>query len=147
MGGAGEGKSTFITNEVVYNLKNNIPTLVVDTERSLEDYILHLVLHLSGIDIAKYLSNTLNENDVDNLQGWAEYIRLSESFYFSTLSYLHENKLTLESYCQLLMKKVGLKYVFYDQLRAESFNYELMALDNITNEYGLTVVATTSLFS
>jgi replicative DNA helicase len=59
----GVGKSVFADNVALYNARNGIPVLMLDTEMSKEDHLNRMLAHISGVPINEIATGKFSEDD------------------------------------------------------------------------------------
>jgi len=110
-----EGKSAFLLNETVHKLKNQIPTLVVDTEMRKSTYVSRLLSHLTGIDVNRIKRGTYSEEEGQQIRKWLAWIKKQP------FVYIYDPDMTMQklySTCKMLKRQIGLAFVVYDYIKS-----------------------------
>lgn len=126
------GKSIYMMNETVHKLKNNVPTLYVDTELSSELFMQRMLAHLTGIPFYKIKSgqyDAIEEKVIMEAMAWIK----SKPFVHEYNPNWTNDK--LYATCKILEYKMGLQFVIYDYLKTSSATTSdaYMDLGNKTN--------------
>ena len=110
-----EGKSAFLMNEAVHKLKNNIPTLVVDTEMRKATYLSRLLSHLTGIDVNRIKSGAYSDDESKSIEKWKAWIKRQP------FVYIYDPDMTMQrlyTICKVLKRQIGLTFVVYDYIKS-----------------------------
>lgn len=143
-----QGKSVFLMNEVVHKLKNNVPTLVVDSEMPTRLYTERLISHLSGVDLKRIKNGNYSDEEAANIRDWIKWLKQQPFIHIYEPNMSDEK---LYSLCKMLKHKIGLTFVVYDYLKSNetstSDNYNVLGAkcdflkNNIAGELDLAVLA------
>ena len=143
-----QGKSVFLMNEVVHKLKNNVPTLVVDSEMPTRLYTERLISHLSGVDLKRIKNGNYSDEEAANIRDWIKWLKQQPFIHIYEPNMSDEK---LYSLCKMLKHKIGLTFVVHDYLKSNetstSDNYNVLGAkcdflkNNIAGELDLAVLA------
>jgi len=126
------GKSIYMMNEAVHKLKNNVPTLYVDTELSSELFMQRMLAHLTGIPFYKIKSGGYDQNEESVLRDALNWIKSKPFVHEYNPNWTNDK---LYATCKILEYKIGLQFVIYDYLKTSSATTgeAYMDLGNKTN--------------
>ena len=110
-----QGKSVFLLNEVVHKLRNNVPSLVIDTEMQTRLYVERLISHITGIEIKRIKSGNYSKEEDTRIKTCIAWIK-DQPFV-----HIYDPQMTYEkmySICKMLKYKMGLTFFCYDYLKS-----------------------------
>lgn len=126
------GKSIYMMNEAVHKLKNNVPTLYVDTELSSELFMQRMIAHLTGIPFYKIKSGGYDQNEESVIKECLAWIKSKPFVHEYNPNWTNDK---LYATCKILQYKIGLQFVIYDYLKSQTATTSdaYMDLGNKTN--------------
>lgn len=143
-----QGKSVFLMNEVVHKLKNDVPTLVIDSEMPTRLYTERLISHLTGIELKRIKNGKYANEEAKIIQNWINWLKTKSFIHIYEPNISNEK---LYSICKMLKRKIGLTFVVYDYLKSNETstgdNYNVLGAkcdflkNNIAGELDLAVLA------
>lgn len=121
------GKSVLLMNEVVHKLKNNVPTLVIDTEMQTRLYTERLISHITGIGIKKIKSGDYSDEDANKIAECIAWLKEQPFVHIYDPNMTNEK---MYSICKMLKYKIGLTFVVFDYIKSNetstSDNYNIL---------------------
>lgn len=121
------GKSVLLMNEVVHKLKNNVPTLVIDTEMQTRLYTERLISHITGISIKKIKSGDYSDEDANKIAECIAWLKEQPFVHIYDPNMTNEK---MYSICKMLKYKIGLTFVVFDYIKSNetstSDNYNIL---------------------
>ena len=143
-----QGKSVFLMNEVVHKLKNNVPTLVIDSEMPTRLYTERLLSHLTGIEMKRIKSGEYSAEESKTIKKWIDWLKEQPFVHIYSPNMTNEK---LYSICKMLKRKINLTFVVYDYLKSNETstgdNYNVLGAkcdflkNNVAGELDLAVLA------
>lgn len=109
-----KGKSALMLNIAVHLLKNNVPTVYLDTEMSSELFFLRILANLTGIEITRIKYNNYSESEaqiIDDAKAWLKK---------QPFVHIYEPSWSLDkiySTCKILQYKMGMQVLIFDYLK------------------------------
>ena len=122
-----QGKSVFMMNETVHKLQNGVPTLVIDTEMSTEEYVTRLVSHFTQIEVNRVENGKYSKEESERIKTCLMWIK-SLPFQHINFPGIKDNE--LYSLCQTYIYKFGLQFLVFDYIKSNEAdtgrNYNLL---------------------
>jgi replicative DNA helicase len=122
-----QGKSIFLLNEAMYQLRQGLPTLVVDTEMSDRLYLERVLANLTGLSMKDIKRGTYDKEGEIKIQKAIEWMKKQPFVHIYKPDMTDEELYTI---VRVLQYKIGLKFVVYDYLKSDltssSDNYNFL---------------------
>ena len=122
-----KGKSALLLNQALFSLKNNVPTVFLDTE--MQDRLFHerLLANITGIPVNKIKSGHYNYEEGKIIKSAHEWIKKQPFYHIYLPEHTNEE---LYSIHKVLKNKIGLELSIFDYIKSNitstSENYNVL---------------------
>lgn len=112
-----QGKSAFMMNEAIDKVKNNYPTLYIDTEMSDRLFFERMLANVSGVSVKEIKTGQYSEIDAAKIKTAREWIKKQPFVHIYDPNLSNES---LYATCKILKRKIGLGFVVFDYIKSNA---------------------------
>ena len=119
------GKSAMLLNEAIHKARQNIPTLIIDTELTDDMWYIRALAHLSQVKVRRIKEGKWSTEETNKIKKANEYLK--------TLPIVHKYMPILDmnrvfAMCKILKYKIGLQFLCFDYIKGN--DTDAFALSN-----------------